>query len=263
MPDLETLLGSDLEAMEGEGDQSPKQDAPPTPTYASVEDVKRIETILAQQQQQFQQFMGQAFDALAAARNAGQRIPEPEPEETINDEELVEAGLDPKVVKKVAKVIASQRVRGLEQKVQQLEALGLDSMKDFAKELALQKMPYYKDFQRDIDAAIDEVAKLNPAALTKPQVWVKLHDTIVGGNIQDIINREVEKRLRTAQAGGGQVPPTASGRQVAAPSGDDDGGLSQAAMKALQFRGWTKDQFAQRLGYADWSDYQKQTAVES
>ena len=183
-----------------------------------------------------------------------------DPEITLDEIENVLA--EGKGADKLVKMIDSRLKKletGLAQRISEIESTGTNALSNVASEMARSDMPYYKRYQKEIDAY---VATLSPHLRMNKQVYVVAHNAVVGQHLPDIIKEEREKVMReAADPNAAGSPGGAAGRRANGAPADDVPTVEQIfgkeAADALTSVGRTPDQHAQRMGYKTWADYAK------
>lgn len=191
----------------------------------------------------------------------------------ISDEEIDQAvlsgqGAAGRIRALVDRAVTEATDRVVREHVAPLREFGVNTLAAQAAEIAAPKMPHYVKFKREIDARL---AILDPSVKANPAVLKMVHDAVVGEHI-DLLRREaVEEAARQAQerannpTGGAPsaTPGNGAGRPEReapeVPNVETVGGSDGVAALAHKGQGGqSQDQFAQSMGYKDWSDYMKQ-----
>lgn len=163
-------------------------------------------------------------------------------------------------IRQLIKRNVEDHVKGLESRITQAESFAVQNMATMARKAAMDEMPHFKRFQKEIEATIKT---LQPEAAARTDVWKYVHDQIVGANFETLETERAEERARaeaaqaeaSATPGSGKGAATGDERHIPTPEE-----LGREQKMALEASGKSPDEFAKRLGYADWNTYMEQAA---
>lgn len=263
----------DPTARDGKGQQEEEQGQEPQsgeepqqqgqPQYVTVDMLGGIQQQLQQLGSQVQQMVG------ANAAPQQQQRPQEAPKfREVTDQELKEAFEDGDFQQYNALMQARQakqqyeQEQRVEQRIKQLEQVGLSSIAGLTRQMVTQQLPYYNQFKDQIDAFVQQ---LPPDQQLNPEVYKHAHNMVVGSpeNMEKIIEQKIEQRVR--QAANGVRTQQSGGRQQQRQGMQQGQGqmfeLTEDEQDELAYKGYDTDQFARRLGYASWEDYMNQTAM--
>lgn len=144
----------------------------------------------------------------------------------------------------------AERLHTFEQtKFQPIIQNGMQTMAQMAEQSA-QALPHYTKYKREIDQV---VRSMGANASATPHNWKLAHDYIVGLHVNDLINEQVEARIRQASAdpGGGPAPSSKAAKSTAKLTVRDAYGSDGYAdlQKLAEMQGRTAEQLVQ-LQYA-------------
>lgn len=151
---------------------------------------------------------------------------------------------------------AQQKLDWVQEHVAPLRQTGLGALANLTKTQATAALPYYKRWQKEIDAF---VSTMPPEAQMSPDVYAWAHNAIVGQHAAELLREEREAALRgpaepdpmPATRGRGRVP-----EKDVVPMPED---LADGAGRALAGAGKDADTMARKMGYTDWKDYMAKT----
>ena len=231
------------------------------PTFVPADEFKSYQATMQGNFDQLNQTIGVLRDALVAARPAPPTPPAAgAPGGSITEEQYVEA-IQTGDARTVRAFHEQDKQRLIVEHINPLRDTGLDAIAGITREMATGQLPYYKKYQKEIDAHISNL----PANMRMtPQVYRLAHDAVVGSHIDEITTEAREAAIRAPAApepmpSGGRTGRTSSVGAV--PTVEEL--MGKDASDALAFRGMTGDTFAQRLGYKSWADYAKLATAEA
>lgn len=163
-------------------------------------------------------------------------------------------------IRQLIKRNVEDHVKGLESRINQAESFAVQNMATMARKAAMDEMPHFKRFQKEIEATIKT---LQPEAAARTDVWKYVHDQIVGANFETLETERAEERARaeaaqaeaSATPGSGKGAATGDERHIPTPEE-----LGREQKMALEASGKSPDEFAKRLGYENWDNYMEQAA---
>ena len=203
-------------------------------------------------------------EAFKVTQHTQQQVPQqevPEPQLNITEDQWAEALGNGNIGQLVNQVVQHQTNTALRQfereRINPLEQQGMASLTQLTAQAARSQMPYYDQFKSEIDKRASQMPQ---QFQTSPEAYKLVHDAVVGENISNIINSEVEKRVRSEREGTGE-PGTRS-------LGMTSGGTGVPGVKELfgadaekALGGLSADDFSKSLGYESWADYVTKTGV--
>lgn len=156
-----------------------------------------------------------------------------------------------------------QREAALEaEHITPLRNTGLEAIAGLTKEHVTSTLPYYKRWQKEIDAF---VAQMPAGVRLHADVYRTAHNAVVGQHTSELIAEATEAAIRQAND-----PKPEPGRPSVQPGRQRGTGnevptveeyMGREAADALAFKGLSPDDFARKLGrYKNWADYVKQTS---
>lgn len=226
------------------------------PTFVDRKDFDTLAGLV----QGMQSTMAAGFNALAAQRQA-QNQPPPETIEDVSDEELEEALNRGAGADKFRKMVDSAAKRLVRDHIDPMKNEGTGAIAGLVKQLATDKLPHYKKYQKEIDEYVEQ---LPVAQRMNPKAYEVAHQIVIGQHVDEIVAESLEAMKRGGPAPNVGTPGTgarSTGRQVESNTGQPEPDAEQT--EALVSSGRTADGFAQRLGYQSWADYMAKTQVEA
>lgn len=241
-----------------EGDPPPADGDPPKPAD-QMPQLSELQAALAGLSKQVETLQT-SFGAVVAdtqARAARSEPPAPK-KPRVTDQEINDAYASGNVAEVMRRLQQETVEELVEKHVAPLQHTGIEAISGLTLEVTKGSMKYYPKFKAQIDEYVKNMGpdgRMNPAAIRAA------HDIVAGQNIEAIVAEEVEKRARqaadahkdAANIPGGKKRVDASGQEV--PSVEQLFGVDAA--NALRSKGESEDQFAQKLGYANWEAYVK------
>lgn len=219
-------------------------------------------------QEQFQQLQAQLghlqqsnLVLQQALAQTQQQAPQQAAPQRITDEQvqkLIDEGKGVEAMRLLAAEQANERVSALEQ-------TGVASLQSLTKQVALQKLSHYEQYQDEIEGYLQQLAQQAPDALLNPQVYELAHNYVVGQHVDDLVEAKVQEELRRRQqAPVGDIGPAGrvtthgqGGGKIPSPTELFGPEIEQT----LAQKGGA-DNWAQSLGYQNWADYVQKTEVE-
>lgn len=178
------------------------------------------------------------------------------PEVDVSDEEL-EATLQNGSGAKNIRRAARAEVRGVADRLGNLENVGLTAIANLTRDVAVASMPYYKKYKTEIDAYINQLpiqSRLDGA------IYTLAHDAVVGKHTAEIAEETRQATIRSFNDNGGAQSPGASGRAVQRePAVSVSAEFGEESAQALRDQGNDEDSFAKKLGYSSFADYVEKT----
>jgi hypothetical protein len=248
-------------APEDEKPETPPADPekPVTPTFVPADDFKQFQAQITDTLSQ----MNEGLRALAVGRQPQRTEVADEPEVPLTElDEAMSLGKGADKFDKHINAKLSKAEKKVLARIQQVEAFGIGAISELVKDAAAPKMPYYdKTKHPQIAKEIDEHLKqLAPEMRLNKEVYIKVHDAVVGGHMGEIIAQEKEAAIRQATSGqGGGTKPAGSSRTHG--TGDKiptvEEFLGKDAADNMKAFGQDPDTFAHKWGYEDWPAYVK------
>lgn len=269
--------GADGEEHDGEageekaaGEGAQKASAPPQPDPRD----KQIEALTAALTRSDSQRDAMYDAAMASARAGNKPVEDDTPRITVSEQQIddaYEAG-DEKAARRlerrlhreelaVAEHRASKRAEAAVGAVaSQVSDVGIPAMAAIVREqVEKSDYPAAKKMPAHLRSKVDEYLNspgTNPAARVNPEIVRRAYALVAGENLEEIVNAEVERRIRSGASGDGGAG-TSRGRNAkdsanATPSVEQLFGKDVAADVAEQ---GGPDKFAQRMGAKNWAEY--------
>jgi hypothetical protein len=113
------------------------------------------------------------------------------------------------------------------------------------------KMPYFERFQKEINVFLDAYP---PDLRVNSKAIKAAYDTVVGSHLDEIAEERIQQHVRQASAPA--VKPSGNQRS-AARNQEDVPEAEDLAPGALSGVGRSEEEFARKLGYKSWAEYQK------
>lgn len=233
-------------------------DAAPAPQFVPVEEFKRLEAMLAGQQELLSTLNETVRAVGSMARGAG-GAPASAPAD-VTEEQFIRA-IEDRDVATVKRYNEQQGAKLVATHVEPLRRLGVDAIGDLTRAGAAAQMPYYTRWKKEIDGLL---ANLPPAARLAPDAYRIAHDAIVGSHTAELIAEAKAQALRAPEPD--PVPTGPVGRRAAGGGGKTPNAeelFGEDARLALRSKGMDEEAFAKKLGYASWSDYVKLAQAEA
>lgn len=215
---------------------TPAQPVTPEPQYATREDlanvVKGLEAMSAALQQGF------------ATREAA---PPPAPVAEPTDEQIISDFNNGKTTN-LRTIMNNMRESLIKQHIEPMQVQGLSNFAAIARAQAANNpaMPYFKEFEKDIDKL---VANVPLAQRADPACYTTAYNMVIGMNHNTIMAKEREKILReNGGSADGSVPSTQrrdSSTQPGVPTVAEV--LGPEAQREMDNWGWTPDEMVKRL----------------
>lgn len=238
MPDMDDLNSNDIAP---EPEPTPAPTAPATPTF-SLGDVR---TLVAESVREAMR------EVTAPMRTAPAPREEPEPEGASEDDY---ANNLPAAIQKEIR----RGVHGLRKEMAQFRDFGLSRLGELTERSMESQLPYFGRYKDEIKA---ELANLNPAFRTDPNVIRIVHDSVAMRHEGERIEEARREAVRVAR-GDAPSPSGHSGRGQP-PKNDiptpEDLGFNADQIDDINSRGG-QDAFASRISggrYKNWAEYAK------
>jgi hypothetical protein len=188
---------------------------------------------------------------------SGQQQPQaPTRRGPISEEELETAFQEGKGAAKMKELMNSMAQELVETHINPLRQTGLQAIAANTMEMLKPRMPHFDRYQKEIQVFLDAYP---PDLRVNAQAIRAAYDTVVGSHLEELAEERVQQHIR--QAAAPVVKPGGSQRG----RGNREDTVAEAdeiAPGALQGIGRTEEEFARKLGYKSWAEYQKVGAEE-
>jgi hypothetical protein len=164
------------------------------------------------------------------------------------------------VVSKRMQAEIKRSVLSLRSELDGIKNVGLSSIANLTRQ-TLKAKPYYEQFKKEIDSAIDQ---LSPEAQLNPDVLNKVYSMVVGDNADALIEQRTQEALRKLNAQPQSEEPQNFMRRAKSSKGEEIPGPEEVwgapGMNALEARFGGKDEaavarFLKTQGYSTWEKY--------
>lgn len=251
-----------------EPDESEQEDEPEEPPQYASSPVQltneQLEQIFAKQQEQFQKQQRDTAEYLRTLSRPQQQQDIVDEIEAPSFRELRRA-IEENDMEKYEQLLAQQSAANdikWERRLRQLAGEATQYFARYDEHIAQTVVPEYKDYE----AAINEIKKDLPPIpkeyMNHPGVRRLFVNAARGMNIEAEVQRrsESEQTQRRRRANPQTGAPTNQRQQTRRNARrSNEPVFTDEAYAALRAAGRTPDQHAQRLGYANWSEYEKAT----
>jgi hypothetical protein len=231
-----------------EENTQPTPEAPlqvPDPRDAEIQSMKMNMHVL----QQSLETTNQMLQSVLAGRQQPQQVA-PQRRGPVTEEELEEAFQNGRGAAKLKEFVSDMGQELIEQHINPLRQTGLEAIASNTMEMLRPKMPHYDRFKKEVDTFLNAYP---PDLRVNAQAIKAAYDTGVGSHLDELAEERVQQHVRQASAP--VVKPGASQR-----GRRDEGEVREAddiAPGALSGVGRSEEEFARKLGYKSWAEYQK------
>lgn len=233
------------------------------PSFVTVDEWKASQA----EMQQTLQAIREGLNAVASRPMAAPAPPSPASTPPAISEEQFQEALatgDAKLVSRyLNQTIETREAHLRKTEIEPLKHQGMASLADLTRNLAAKDLKYYQKYQKEIDA---KLANIPPEMRLNPEVYRMAHDSVVGANVDALVEERLQERLRKPATpepmpGGGTAGRRAADGHV--PTVEELFG--REAVDALNMQGEGRgdpDRVARGLGFNDWADYVKRAVNE-
>lgn len=193
--------------------------------------------------------------------------PRIEAEETLDDAELDEAiaqggakarAVIGKAARIEAKKIAKTYEAAIEDMRTKVDGFGMPALARHEAQLTSVGLTFYKDYEKEIN---ERLAQLPLQTRTQPEAIQQIYALVVGGHLDEIVERRVEEAVKKANGSPGGGPTNVRGRSqgdTRVPSAQELWGPDEAALIASK---GGEDNYARKNGFTDWGTMLRETGV--
>lgn len=180
--------------------------------------------------------------------NAGER--QPVQKKDITEEELEAAFQEGKGAAKLKEYMGRMAEDLVQTHIAPLRQTGMAAIGETIMEIMKPQMPFYDRFKKEITNFLEMYP---PDLKVNRQAIKAAYDTVVGAHFNELAEEKVQQEVR--KASGLVVTPKTSGRGRGREEEVPD--AESLAPGALSGVGRSEEEFARKLGYKSWADYQK------
>lgn len=219
--------------------------AMPDPREAEMQQLKMNLHVM----QQSLETTNQMLQSVLAGRQ--QAPTEPQRRRDITEEELEEAFQQGKGASKLKEYLGQMANELVETHINPLRQTGLAAISETVMEAMKPKMPYFDRFQKEINVFLDAYP---PDLRVNSKAIKAAYDTVVGSHLDEIADERVQQHVRQASA---PVTKPGANQRGTMRNQDDVPDAEDMAPGALSGVGRSEEEFARKLGYKSWAEYQK------